>query len=93
MAIRTREEIMTDLAAILGDDTSDAAINLVQDISDTLDGSGSGEIETLRQQIEEQDAAWRKRYRDTFFTGKPEKDDEEPERKKPRTFADLFTTN
>lgn len=92
MAVRTREEIMTSLSEFLGDNTSDEAINLVQDISDTLGDANAQRVQDLQKQLKEQDDTWRKKYRDTFFSGKPEKDDDEPEDKKPRSFADLFKT-
>ena len=36
MAVRTREEILNSIRARIGDDTSDEAISLVEDVTDTL---------------------------------------------------------
>lgn len=90
MAVRTKDELMTSLKDFLGDNTSDEAISLVQDISDTLAESNAETVEQLRQQITDQDNAWRKKYRDRFFSA-PEKEDEEEPPKRPRTFDELFT--
>ena len=92
MAIRTRDELMNSIKDYLGEDTSDEALTLVQDISDTLGDSNAQTVADLRQQLKDQDANWRKRYRDTFFSGTPDKDDEDDDPPKPRTFADLFTS-
>lgn len=92
MAIKTKDELMTDIQTFLGDDTSDAALALVQDLSDTLGNDASQQVADLQRKLDEQDKAWRKRYRDTFFSGKPDEDDKPPEPEKPRTFADLFKT-
>lgn len=92
MAVRTREELMSSLNNLLGENNSDEALAFIQDMSDTLGDSNVQRIEELEQQVKDVDANWRKRYRETFFSGKPEKDDEDDEPPKPRSFADLFRT-
>lgn len=93
MAVKTREELMSSIKNYLGEDTSDEALSLVQDISDTLGDSNAQTVADLRQQLKDQDETWRKKYRDTFFSGTPDKDgDDPPEPNKPRTFAELFKT-
>lgn len=97
MAVKTREEMMAALNAHLGDDHSDAALALVEDLSDTLESlAGTPGGVDWEQRYKDNDAAWRQRYRDRFF-GKgsdndndndPDKDNDKP--KKPRTYADLF---
>ena len=37
MAVKTKEEIMTQLGTYVGDDAGDEVLGLIQDISDTLD--------------------------------------------------------
>lgn len=96
MAVRTREEIMAQLQTIIGDDTSDDTLTFVQDVSDTLGNDNSAtRITELETQLKTQDEEWRKKYRDAFFTGKPDDafKDEDDEPEKPRRFEDLFTTN
>lgn len=92
MAVRTRDEIMTQLQSIIGEDTSDETLTFIQDVSDTLGNDNSAErITQLENQLQEQDQEWRKKYRDAFFTGKPDDMDEEPNDNKPKSFEDLFT--
>lgn len=80
MAIKTREEILAAVSGRFGDDTSDETLALVEDITDTitdLEKKANNEGENWKQKYEENDAAWRKKYRDRFFSGsKPEEEDE-----------------
>lgn len=94
--VRTKEEILNLVKDILKDDTSDSALSLVEDLSDTLDSNVKTSDETDWKTIyEENDAQWRQRYRDRFFS-KPaqeegDTDDPEPEEtNEPKTFSDLF---
>lgn len=95
MAIRTRDEIMSQLQTIIGEDTSDETLTFIQDVSDTLgDNNSAQRITELETQLQTQDNEWRKKYRDAFFTGKPDEslDDDFEEKKKPKRFEDLFST-
>lgn len=96
MAKRTREKLMQSVREIFKDDTSDEVLTLIEDLSDTLDGiDGSGDGTDWRTKYEENDAQWRQRYRDRFFS-KPAQEEEEPddpvpeEPNEPKTFSDLF---
>lgn len=99
MAVRTREEVMEMIRERIGEDTSDSALAIIEDLTDTLDDydariADSGD---WRARYEENDAAWRQRYRDRFFgTGTDDITEEaaveEPaEEKAPQTFEELFT--
>lgn len=94
MAILTRSDLMAKINGHFGEDNSDAVLSLVEDISDTLESLDNGNSgENWKQKYEDNDAAWRKKYRDRFFNGKSDADDDEPEdndSKKPRTFEELF---
>lgn len=95
MAIRTREEIMSQLQGIIGEDTSDETLTFIQDVSDTLgDTNAAQRITELETQLQTQDAEWRKKYRDAFFTGKLDEsiEDEDEDKQRPKRFEDLFTT-
>lgn len=99
MAVRTKDEILELIRARVGDDTSDSALEIIEDITDTLDDydariAGSGD---WQRRYEENDAAWRQRYRDRFFGSgnedlidevDPVEDPTEPEG--PQSFDDLF---
>lgn len=92
MAIKTRDELMESINNILGDNNSDEALQLLTDISDTLGSQTDAQrITELENQLQEQDASWRKRYREAFLNGADESFEEE-NNKKPKSFDDLFTT-
>lgn len=95
MAVRTREEIMSQLQTIIGEDTSDETLTFIQDVSDTLGSDNNAErITQLETQLEDQDKAWRKKYRDAFFSGSPDPEpDDDTSGRTPKRFEDLFTTN
>ena len=68
MAVRTREEIMSQLQSIIGEDTSDETLTFVQDVSDTLGNDNSAaRITELETQLKTQDEEWRKKYRALVF--------------------------
>lgn len=98
MAVRSKAEILELIRERVGDDTSDEALTIIEDITDTLDNydariAGSGD---WQRRYEENDAEWRQRYRDRFFGSvnedliddDPEDPEDEPE--KPQSFDDLF---
>ena len=92
MAIKTREEIISSLSDILGDNNTDEALQLLTDVKDTLGNQTDAQrITELENQLTELDTTWRKKYRDAFLSGADESFEEEQD-KKPRKFEDLFTT-
>ncbi len=91
MAIRTKEEILESIRTRIGDDTSDEALALVEDVSDTMDSLSNAENEDWKTKYEENDAAWRQKYRDRFYNSdKPDNDEPEESARQIRTFEDLF---
>lgn len=99
MAVRTKEELLNDIKGIIGDSTDDTSIILLEDISDTFDDleSRSTDTEDWKTKYEENDAEWRRKYTDRFFSAEPDDDTPDPdpadpgEEKEPMTFEDLFT--
>lgn len=93
--VKTKEEFLNSIKDILKDDTSDTALSLIEDLSDTLDSVNSSDGTDWKTKYEENDAKWRQRYRDRFFS-KPAQEEEEPddpapdETSEPKTFSDLF---
>ena len=80
MAKLNREQFLEAIKARIGDDTSDVAMQFVEDMTDTFDGFSTNDsaqrISELEQQLtsvksekEELDKSWRQRYRDRFFSG------------------------
>ena len=94
MAIKTLEEILANVNTILGENSSDEALTLLDDITDTFNAKDNTD---WKQKYEDNDAAWRQRYRERFLTGNTdidnsvdESDDNEDEEKKSYKFEDLF---
>lgn len=93
--IRSREELLESIRAHIGDDASDEALALVEDITDTItdyENRANNNGENWEQRYRENDAAWRKKYRDRFFGVKGDEEDEPdntPKNKK-LTYEDLF---
>ena len=95
--VRTKEEILNDIKGIIGDNTDDTTIILLEDISDTFDDYESKvtDKEDWKTKYEENDAEWRRKYTDRFFSAEPEDapdpDPDDPEgRNEPMSFEDLF---
>lgn len=98
MAVKTREEILTEVRTIVGEQTDDASIAFIENITDTLtdlEEKASGDGTDWKTKYEENDAEWRKKYTERFYNSEPENDPPEPKPNdppKPKTFAELFTT-
>lgn len=97
MAIKSREEILEIVKTRIGDSTEDEDIGFLEDITDTLDdleNKAKGDGVDWKTRYEENDKAWKEKYRNRFFSSDNNDDDadDEGEEKKPKTFAELFTT-
>lgn len=73
--IVSKEDLLKQIKDLIGDNTSDEALALIENASDTLDAQSEGTdrdellktIETLKTEKEELDKSWRDKYRDRFF--------------------------
>ena len=98
--VKTKDEILASIKSRIGEDTSDEAIALVEDISDTFEDLTTrvSEAGDWKTKYEENDKAWRDKYKERFFTpseGDPlmeEIEKEEPDKPKVLKFEDLFET-
>lgn len=98
--VRTKEEILASIKSRIGEDTSDEAIALVEDINDSFDDLTTrvNEAGDWKARYEQNDQDWRKKYQERFFTpseGDPLMEEitkEEPDKPKVLKFEDLFTT-
>lgn len=95
MAVLTREEILNAVITRIGDDASDESLSLIEDLTDTItdfENKANYEGQNWKQKYEENDAAWRKKYRDRFFSGGSDDDDDdyEPPKNKNYSFENLF---
>lgn len=98
MAVRTREEIMELINSRIGEDSSDEALALIEDVTDTLNDletRANGDGKDWKSEAERIDADWRKKYRERFFNSdsnnEDDEDDEDDEPKK-LTYESLFKT-
>lgn len=97
MAVKTREEILESFRTRLGENPDDDSISFLEDVTDTLDDfekRANGDGTDWKSKYEENDANWRKKYTERFFSGEPSPEPN-PEPKPepdntPSTFSDLF---
>lgn len=74
MAVRTRNEVMELINARIGDDTSDEAIAIIEDVMDTLDDYEARIADSTdwKARYEQNDKEWREKYKARFFEPSPE---------------------
>lgn len=80
MAVRTREEIVAQITGAIGDSTTDTAIALLEDLSDTfgdLESRAKGDGKDWKAEAERIDKEWREKYVNRFRTGKADDADDE----------------
>lgn len=94
MSVRTREEILESIRTRVGEQTDDETIAFLEDVTDTLNDfetRANGDGENWEQRYKDNDAEWRKKYTERFFSSEPtETHEKEPTETKPKTFEDLF---
>ena len=91
MAKLSKDELIEKVKKYVGDRTDDETIEIIEDISDSIDSS---DADKWKKKYEENDNMWRDKYISRFF----EKNDEEIEDptneddddKEYKTFEDLF---
>lgn len=97
MAVRSKDELMNRINAIIGDRTDDDALEFVADFTDTYDSLNKHEGMYTKEQYDNLDASWRQKYKDRFFSGSAD-DDEDKDKEKDKdklpaesiTIEDLF---
>lgn len=94
MAILKKDEIMQSIRDRIGADTSDEALAFIENIEDTLndyENKTKNDGINWKEKYEQNDAEWRTRYRERFFSGSPVEEQEEPnDTPKRLTFEQLF---
>lgn len=96
MAVRSKEELLNSLSAIIGEEPNENGIAFMEDLSDTVEDFEEKTKDDWKTKYEENDKAWKKKYTERFMKGselggpnEPDPlDEDEPE--KPKTFNDLF---
>lgn len=91
MAKLTKNELIEKVRKYVGDRTDDETIEIIEDISDSIDSSDADE---WRQKFEENDKMWRDKYISRFLEKKEDELDtpteHEEEEKEYNSFEDLF---
>lgn len=93
MAVKTREEILESFKTRLGENPDDDSISFLEDFTDTLDDfekRAKGDGTDWKSKYEENDANWRKKYTERFFSVEPEPEPKPEPDDTPTTFSDLF---
>lgn len=83
--VKTKEEMLAEIKAYIGDRTDDETVSLVENVTDTLsDMEKNGNAEARVKEVEDM---WRAKYMERFFDGDKEnknievEEDEETEEK------------
>ena len=97
MAIKSKEELLSSIRTVLGDNTDDTTLSVIEDITDTYDDmANKGDGKDWKAEATRIDKEWRQKYHDRFFNPHDDKDVDplDPEEVKPKAlrFEDLFTT-
>lgn len=94
MAKLSKDELIEKIKKYVGDRTDDETIEIIEDISDSIDSSDADE---WRQKYEENDKMWRDKYIARFLDNKEEEkitpsehEEEEEEEKEYNSYDDLF---
>ena len=91
MAKLTKNELIEKVRKYVGDRTDDETIEIIEDISDSIDSSDADE---WKQKFEENDKMWRDKYISRFLEKKEDELDtlteHDEEEKEYNSFEDLF---
>ena len=90
MAKLSKDELIEKVKNYIGDKTDDETIEIIEDISDSIDTSDADE---WKRKYEENDKMWRDKYVSRFFDKKEEDleiPNEHEEEKEYNSYDDLF---
>lgn len=96
MSVLSKEEFEQLIKSRVGEDTSDESIKFIEDTMDTYNHLESQSSTDWKTKYEENDAEWRKKYTERFFTGggntdePPVENNSGDEETKEKTFDELF---
>lgn len=103
MSVLERERFFEAVQARVGDDTSDEAIQFIEDMTDTyneMETRATGDGVDWKERYEELDEKWKKKYAHRFFSGgaapsrtvtrNEDEEETEEERNDKITYKDLF---
>lgn len=91
MAKLSKDELIEKVKKYVGDRTDDETIEIIEDISDSIDSS---DVDEWKQKYEENDKMWRDKYISRFVDKKEDELDtpteHEEEEKEYKSYDDLF---
>lgn len=91
MAKLSKDELIEKVRKYVGDRTDDETIEIIEDISDSIDSS---EADEWKKKYEENDKMWRDKYISRFVEKKEDEPDtpteHDEEEKEYNSFEDLF---
>jgi hypothetical protein len=91
MAKLSKDELIEKVKKYVGDRTDDETIEIIEDISDSIDSSDADE---WKKKYEENDKMWRDKYISRFFEKNEQENEdttnEDDDEKEYKTFEDLF---
>ena len=91
MAKLSKDELIEKVRKYVGDRKDDETIEIIEDISDSIDSS---EADEWKKKFEENDKMWRDKYISRFFEKKEDELDtpteHDEEEKEYKSFEDLF---
>lgn len=100
MAVKTKAEIIQQITNFIGENKTDDAVSILEDISDSMPDDSENlrqQIEDLKKQNTENDNKWRQKYIDRFnnaddneTVSTKDENDNENKNSKPLTFENLF---
>lgn len=95
MAIKSSEDLLKSLNTLIGDNSTDENLAILEDVTDTLKDyeEKTADQTDWKSKYEQNDADWRKKYKDRFLSGETIKDEQEEDVErdsKPLTFDSLF---
>ena len=97
MAVISKEDLLKRISERIGDDNSDEALSLLEDVSDTITDfeerdseDWKTKSEDWKTKYEENDAKWRKKYRERFENEAPDIE-EKKETIEVKSYDDLFS--
>jgi len=80
--VLTKEQIMEQVKGIIGENTDDASLKFLEDLTDTFDDyetKVNGDGEDWKKKFEDNDKEWRQKYQERFFSGTTDSKGEQKE--------------
>ena len=85
-----KEALIEKVKSYIGEDTSDAAISLLEDVSDSVEGFDGVTMEEAERMVAEKEEEWRKKYIERF-SGNDEDEEETEEENLPDSEEELVS--